>query len=133
MRAAWAEGKAAGADLVYLGTRFIATHESQAQPAYKQMLVDSTADDLLVSAGLTGTPAIWLKPSLRANGLDPDNMPAPPTRSYNSNQSIASKRWMDVWAAGQGVGRIKAVQSVAEVVDGLDADYRRAQARLARC
>lgn len=124
---------AAGADLVYLGTRFIATHESLAQPAYKQMLVDSSADDLLVSAGLTGTPAIWLKPSLRANGLDPDNMPAPPTRSYNSNQSIASKRWMDVWAAGQGVGRIKAVQSVAEVVDGLDADYRRAQARLARC
>ena len=84
---------AAGADLVYLGTRFIATHESLAQPAYKQMLVDSTADDLLVSAGLTGTPAIWLKPSLRANGLDPDNMPAAPTRSPMSEVTANSSSW----------------------------------------
>lgn len=122
---------AAGADYVYMGTRFIATRESLARAEYKQMLVDSSVDDLLVSAGLTGTPAIWLKPSLRANGLDPDNMPAAPSRSYNSNQSFATKRWMDVWAAGQGVGAIKSVQTVAEVVAELERDFRQAGARLA--
>lgn len=129
--AAVAGAIAAGADFVYMGTRFIATTESMAKPAYKQMLIDCDAGDLLVSAGLTGTPAIWLKPSLRANGLDPDNMPPPPTRSYNSNQSIASKRWMDVWAAGQGVGAVKSVGPVRELVDELERDYRRACARLA--
>jgi nitronate monooxygenase len=121
---------AAGADFVYMGTRFIATQESMAKQEYKQMLVDSTADDLMVSSSLTGTPAIWLKPSIIANGLDPDNMPAAPSRSYNSNQSVASKRWMDVWAAGQGVGSIKQVQSVAQVVDELERDYLLARTRL---
>ncbi len=122
---------ASGADLVYMGTSFIATQESMAANAYKQMLVDSTADDLLVSAGLTGTPASWLKPSLRANGLDPDNMPAAPDRRYDSNQSIAGKKWMDVWAAGQGLGQIKSVRPVAKVVDQLAAEYESARARLA--
>jgi len=122
---------ACGADLVYMGTRFIPTTESQAAPAYKQMLVDSTADDLLISAGLTGTPASWLKPSLRANGLDPDRMPAAPTRSYDSNQSLATKKWMDVWAAGQGVGAIKSVESTAAVVDRLAAEYAAARRRFA--
>mgnify|MGYP000095977473 CR=1 FL=1 len=81
---------AAGADLVYMGTRFIPTTESQAAPAYKQMLVDCTADDLLVSAGLTGTPASWLKPSLQANGLDPANMPVSKPRSSAIRAEIGS-------------------------------------------
>jgi nitronate monooxygenase len=123
---------ACGADLVYMGTRFIATQESMAAAQYKQMLVDSSADDLIVSAGLTGTPAIWLKPSLRANGLDPDNLPAAPARSYDSNQSLATKRWRDVWAAGQGVGAIKDVEPVATVVDRLEAEYRAAGERFVR-
>ena len=122
---------ACGADYVYMGTRFIPVNESMAQPAYKQMLVDSTADDLIISAGITGTPASWLKPSLRANGLDPENLPAAPQRHYDSNQSIAAKRWMDVWAAGQGVGAIKAVEPVAAVVDQLVREYTQAGARLA--
>ncbi len=122
---------ACGADLVYMGTTFIATQESMAADSYKQMLVDSTADDLIVSAGITGTPASWLKPSLRANGLDPDNMPAAPDRRYDSNQSIANKKWMDVWAAGQGLGQIKSVRSLAKVVDQLAADYETARARMA--
>ncbi len=122
---------ASGADLVYMGTSFIATQESLAADAYKQMLVDCTADDLLVSAGLTGTPASWLKPSLRANGLDPDQMPAAPDRRYDSNQSIAGKKWMDVWAAGQGVGHIKSVLPVAKLVDQLTAEYDAARLRLA--
>ena len=121
---------AAGADYVYMGTRFIATTESMAQDAYKQMLVDSTLDDLIVSAGLTGTPASWLRPSLRANGLDPDAMPAAPARNYNSNTAIAAKKWMDVWAAGQGVGAIRAVEPVADVVARIEQEFRQAQARL---
>jgi len=123
---------ACGADLVYMGTRFIPTEESRADPAYKQMLVDSTADDLVVSAGLTGTPASWLKPSLRAHGLDPDNLPAAPPRSYDSNQNLATKRWRDVWAAGQGVGAIKGIEPVAAVVDRLAQEYESAASRFAQ-
>lgn len=122
---------AAGADLVYMGTRFIATAESLADPAYKQMLVDSSAEDLVVSAGLTGTPASWLKPSLRARGIDPDALPAAPPRQYDSNDVDKPSRWRDIWAAGQGVGAIKAVTPVAAVVDELQRDYRQAARRLA--
>ena len=121
---------AAGADYVYMGTRFIAARESLAQPAYKQMLVDSTLEDLIVSAGLTGTPASWLKPSLRANGLDPDALPAAPERNYNSNQNLASKRWMDVWAAGQGVGTVQAIEPIAAMVDRIKIEFNTARARL---
>lgn len=122
---------ASGADLIYMGTRFIPTTESQAVPEYKQMIVDSTVDDIVVSAGITGTPASWLKPSLQANGIDPDNMPAAPPRNYDSSQSLASKRWKDVWAAGQGLGTVKAIEPVAAVVDRLDDEYRAAAARFA--
>jgi nitronate monooxygenase len=123
---------ASGADLVYMGTRFIPTMESMAPQAYKDMIVSSTVDDLIVSAGVTGTPASWLKPSLRANGLDPDNMPDAPGRKYDSNQSFAGKKWMDVWAAGQGLGSIKAIQTTAAVVDQLSAEYEQAIQRVAK-
>ncbi len=122
---------ACGADFVYMGTRFIPTRESLAADAYKQMLVDCSVEDIVVSAGVTGTAASWLKPSLRANGLDPDNMPLAPSRNYDSNQSIAAKKWKDVWAAGQGVGAIKQVESVSDVVDRLEIEYRLACQRLA--
>lgn len=122
---------ACGADLVYMGTRFIATEESMAPAAYKQMLVDSSIDDLVVSAAITGTPASWLKPSLRANDLDPDNLPAAPSRSYDSNQSLESKRWKEVWAAGQGLGAIRAIEPVAAVADRLASEYEAASRRFA--
>jgi nitronate monooxygenase len=122
---------ASGADFVYMGTRFIPTHESMAPEAYKQMLVDCSVEDIVVSAGITGTAASWLKPSLRANGLDPDNMPSAPSRNYDSNQSIGTKKWKDVWAAGQGVGAIKQVEAVADVVNRLEIEYRSACQRLA--
>jgi nitronate monooxygenase len=122
---------ASGADLIYMGTRFIPTEESLAVPGYKQMIVDSTVDDIVVSAGITGTPASWLKPSLRANGLDPDALPAAPPRNYDSSQSLEGKRWKDVWAAGQGLGTVKAIETVAAVVDRLDDEYRTAVARFA--
>ena len=120
---------ASGADLVYMGTRFIPTAESLAPTDYKQMVVDSSIDDLVVSAGVTGTAASWLKPSLRAQGLDPDNMPDAPGRQYDSNQSFAGKKWTEVWAAGQGLGPIKSVASVASVVDELARDYQQALSR----
>ena len=122
---------ASGADFVYMGTRFIPTTESMAPADYKNMVVDSTVDDLIVSTGITGTAASWLKPSLRANGLDPDNMPDAPGRKYDSNQSFAGKKWMDVWAAGQGLGSIKAIEPVAAVVDRLATEYAQAVGRIA--
>ena len=121
---------ASGADFVYMGTRFIPTLESLAPAAYKQMVVDSSIDDLIVSAGISGTAASWLKPSLRANGLDPDNMPDAPGRHYDSNQSFTDKKWAEVWAAGQGLGTIKAVETVATVVDRLAQEYALATSRM---
>lgn len=121
---------ASGADFVYMGTRFIPTAESMAPDAYKQMIVDGTVDDLIVSSGVTGTPASWLKPSLRANGLDPDNMPDAPGRQYDSNEGTAGKKWVDVWAAGQGLGAVRAVEPVATIVDRLALEYGAAMRRL---
>ena len=121
---------ASGADFVYMGTRFIPTAESMAPQGYKQMVVDSTVDDLVISAGISGTPASWLKPSLRANGFDPDNMPSAPGKQYDSNQSFAGKKWTEVWAAGQGLGASKAVESVADVVDQLAREYAQAMVRV---
>ncbi len=120
---------AAGADLVYMGTRFIASSESMAPPAYKQMLVDGQLDDLIVSAGITGTPASWLKPSLRAAGLDPDNLPPPPQRNYDGNRPFTARRWVDTWSAGQGLGAIRRVAGVEEIVDELEQGWRAARTR----
>lgn len=122
---------ASGADLVYMGTRFIPVQESLAQQPYKQMVVDCSVDDLVVSAGITGTPASWLKPSLRAQGLDPDNMPAAPPRQYDSNKPITARKWVDVWAAGQGLGTIRAIEPVAQVVERIEQEYRQAIERFA--
>lgn len=126
---------ACGADYVYMGTAFIASAESLAPPAYKQMLVDSTVEDLIVSAAITGTPASWLKPSLRANGMDPEQLPAaPPERNYNSNadsQENPAKRWSQLWAAGQGLGAIRAVEPIAEVVERIEREFKQARAHLA--
>ena len=121
---------AAGADLVYMGTRFIATTESLAQDEYKRMVVDANVDDLVVSASITGTPASWLKPSLRRVGMDPDHMPDKPERNYDSSQQ-GPKRWKDVWAAGQGVGAVRSIESVSAVVDSLVNEYDAALARVA--
>lgn len=122
---------ACGADYVYMGTRFIAAAESLASDGYKQMLVDSTVEDLVVSAAITGTPASWLKPSLRANGLDPDDVAAPaPTRNYNSQENPA-KRWSQLWAAGQGVGAVRAVEPVETIVARIEQEFHAARAHLA--
>ena len=121
---------AAGADLIYMGTRFIATTESRAVDDFKQMVVDATVDDLLVSASITGTPASWLKPSLSRVGFDVNNMPEKPERNYDSSQQ-GPKRWKDTWSAGQGVGAIRAIEPVSAVVEGLAREYNSALARVA--
>lgn len=118
---------AAGADMVYMGTRFLTSAESRAQDPYKQMVVDSGPDDLIVSSAITGTPASWLKPSLRAAGMDPDAMGGPITREYSGD--AAHRRWRDIWAAGQGLQKIKAVEPTGAIVDQLEAEYRAATAR----
>jgi nitronate monooxygenase len=114
--------------MVYMGTRFIATQESLAGEDYKCMLVEANVDDLLVSASITGTPASWLKPSLRRVGYDPEQMPDKPQRNYDSSPS-AAKRWKDVWSAGQGVGAIEAIEPVRVVVDRLVDEYETALGR----
>jgi nitronate monooxygenase len=120
---------AAGADLVYMGTRFLATEESMAPAGYKQMVVDHGPDDLIISDGITGTPASWLRPSLVMNGLDPDNLARPAGRVYDSTANVAA-RWKDLWAAGQGLQTIRSVEPVAAVVDRLAAQYRAAADRV---
>lgn len=124
---------ASGADLVYMGTRFLATTESRAQPDYKQMVVDSGADDLLVSPAITGTPASWLIPSLAANGYDPADMAVTPApkRKYGGGGDDIPKRWKDVWAAGQGLQTIRSILPTAQVVDRIETEYRVALERIA--
>ena len=122
---------AAGADLVYMGTRFLASRESLASEAYKQMVVEHGPDDLVVSAGITGAPASWLRPSLLAHGLDPDHLVHEGARSYDAAQAPAA-RWSQLWAAGQGLQSIHAVRPVAEIVDELEAEYAAAAERFTR-
>lgn len=120
----------AGADLVYMGTRFLAATESMAEDAYKQMVVDHGPDDLVVSPAITGTPASWLKPSLLACGLDPDNL-EPPAGEKNYTAGTASlKRWKDVWAAGQGLQTIRAIEPVSAIVDRIEDEYDTALRRM---
>lgn len=121
---------AGGADLVYMGTRFLPTVESLAPQAYKQMIVDHGPDDLVVSSGITGTNASWLRPSLIANGLDPDNLVGPGQRNYDSAGG-QNKKWKDIWAAGQGLQTIHQIDPVASVVEQLEREYREALARVA--
>jgi nitronate monooxygenase len=116
---------AAGADFVYMGTRFIPTQESLAPKAFKQMVVEATVDDLVVSAAISGTPASWLRPSLRAAGLDPDHLGEAPARGYDTSRE-APKRWKELWSAGQGLGAVTAIEPVAAVVERLEGEYHEA-------
>lgn len=111
-----------GADLAYLGTRFIATRESIAPDAYKQMLVDGTAVDLIYTNGVNGMHANWLKASLRAVGLDPDNLPPPQGRG-TAHLPPGIFPWKNVWSGGQGIGLIDEVLTVEELVRQLQQEY----------
>jgi nitronate monooxygenase len=112
---------AAGADYVYMGTRFLPTNESMAQQEYKEMVVAADSEDLVISAAITGTNASWLRASIEMAGLNPNDLAMPAARDYSG--SANNKRWKDIWAAGQGVGRSKATEPLANIVADLETEY----------
>ncbi|MBX3507259.1 MAG: nitronate monooxygenase [Parvibaculum sp.] len=117
-----------GADLAYMGTRFIACEESLAAPEYREMLVSSTVDDLILTRAITGVAANWLKPSILRAGYDLDAMEKNPDIDFTDPQSGA-KRWAHVWSAGHGVGLVDRTEPVASLVARLKAEYEEARKR----
>jgi nitronate monooxygenase len=117
--------QAMGADMAYMGTRFIATEEANADPAYKQMLIDSAAEDIVYSSLFSGVPANYLKDSVRRSGLDPDNLPSADksTMNFGSGGNTDAKVWRDIWGAGHGTGSIGQAPSVADCVAQLRREY----------
>lgn len=124
--------QAMGADFAYMGTRFIATQEANAAADYKQMLIDSAANDIVYSSLFTGVHGNYLKKSIAKAGMDPDNLPDADknTMSFGSGGSSKSKAWRDIWGAGQGVGVITDVPPVGDLVARLKREYDAAKAEL---
>jgi len=116
-----------GADFAYLGTRLIASQESIAHADYKQMLIEASADEIVLSASLTGVPANWLKGSLVAAGYDPTQMGPAAVIELGRPETTQAKRWRDVWSAGQGVGAVRGIETVGDIVDGLVEEYEAAK------
>ena len=125
--------QAMGADLAYIGSAFIATQEANAPDGYKQMIVDSVADDILYSNLFTGVHGNYLRPSVIAAGLDPENLPQsdPSKMNFGSGGNQEAKAWRDIWGCGQGIGAVKGLPSVAEMVDRLATEYEAAKTALA--
>ena len=121
--------QAMGADLGYIGSAFIATEEANASPDYKQMIVDSVADDIIYTNLITGVHGNYLKPSLTRAGLDVNNLPTSDPSAMNFSQG-SNKAWKDIWGSGQGIGAVKGVVPVAELVARLKAEYAAALGRL---
>ena len=123
--------QACGADLAYIGSAFIATDEARASEAYKQAIVDGTSDDIVYSSLFTGVHGNYLKPSIRAAGLDPDHLPESDPSKMNFGGGAAAKAWKDIWGCGQGIGAVHGVVPVAEFVARLAREYDAARRRLA--
>jgi nitronate monooxygenase len=120
-----------GCDLAYMGTKFIATLESQAKDAYKRMLVDSSADDILLTRAFTGLETNMLRPSIVAAGIDPSNLPSRGTIDVGKDISVEGRddrpaRWRDIWSAGHSVSGVTAVAPVSQIVARTLAEYRAA-------
>lgn len=123
--------QAIGADMAYIGSPFIATNEARATDAYKQAIVDAQAADIVYSNYFTGIHGNYMKASIIAAGMDPDNLPeADPSNMDFGAATTGAKAWKDIWGAGQGVGAVKAVEPVAAVVDRLAKEYAAAKARI---
>lgn len=114
-----------GADLAYMGTRFIATAEANADQRYKDMIVNCSAKDIVYTPFFSGVHGNYLKPSIAAAGLDPDNLPSADKSSMNFG-STRVKAWRDIWGAGQGVGNIDDVLPAVEIIGRLKQEYREA-------
>ncbi len=113
-----------GADLAYMGTQYLATEESMASSEYKEMLVNATSADILVSDRVTGQVASWLVPSLIANGFDPDNLPEKCEFDFSSMLDV--KKWKALWSAGHGVSQVTAVRSIEDVTRQIEKEYQNA-------
>ena len=125
--------QAMGADLAYIGSAFIATHEARAVDGYKQMIVDCNSDDIVYSNFYTGIHGNYLKGSIRNAGMDPDHLPeSDPTKMNFATGEGANhaKAWKDIWGCGQGIGAVTAVTGAAELVERLHREYEAARARL---
>ncbi|WP_010539932.1 NAD(P)H-dependent flavin oxidoreductase [Dietzia alimentaria] len=120
--------RAAGADMAYVGSAFLATEESRAPQDYKQMIVDSSASDIVYSNLFTGIHGNYLRGSIEAAGLNPDALPEsdPTAMDFGSGDVTSSKAWRDIWGAGQGVGAVTSTCTVRELVDRLRDEYREA-------
>jgi nitronate monooxygenase len=124
---------AMGADLAYIGSAFIATTEARASDAYKRCIVDGTSDDIVYSSYFTGVHGNYLKPSIRAAGLDPDQLPAGDLSTMRFGSDGGPKKaWKDIWGCGQGIAAVKAVVPAAELVARLHREYHEASERLER-
>ena len=121
--------QAMGADFAYIGSAFIATDEARAVDAYKQCIVDSSSDDIVYSNLFTGVHGNYLKPSIRAAGLDPDRLPESDPSAMNFGGD-AKKAWKDIWGCGQGIGAVNNVVPAAELVRRLSGEYAAARQRL---
>ena len=124
-----ASSLALGADFAYMGTRFIATKEANADQGYKQMLIESAADDIVYSNLFTGVSGNYLKPSIKNAGLDPNNLPEADKSAMNfgSGGNTDAKAWKDIWGSGQGIGLIKDYPSVAELVARILEEFNHAK------
>ena len=120
--------QAMGADLAYIGSMFIASEEANADQAYKQMIVDSKATDIVYSNLFTGVHGNYLAPSIAKAGLDPANLPEsdPSAMNFGSVGSSKAKAWKDIWGCGQGIGVVDAVRPAANIVDQLADEYHAA-------
>jgi nitronate monooxygenase len=125
--------QAMGADLAYIGSAFIATDEANAAQNYKQAIVDNDSSEIVYSNLFTGVHGNYLKPSIRAAGMDPDNLPVsdPSKMDFGSGGNQDSKAWKDIWGCGQGIGSVKSLGSAAELVARLGREYEQARARIA--
>jgi len=122
--------QACGADFAYIGSAFIATDEANASAAYKQAIVDGYANDIVYSNLFTGVHGNYLKPSVRAAGMDPDNLPNGDVSTMNFHEG-STKAWKDIWGSGQGIGAVKEVCSAGALVARLTREYAAAKAKLA--
>jgi nitronate monooxygenase len=124
--------QAMGADFAYIGSAFIATDEARADEAYKQAIVNSSSDDIVYSNLFTGVHGNYLAPSIRAAGLDPDNLPEsdPSKMSFGGGEGSKAKAWKDIWGSGQGIGAVKKIVPARELVQRLSDEYTAARRRL---
>lgn len=122
--------EALGADLVYMGSRFLATAEAMAQQAYKELVVAAETKDIVYTPSISGLPASFIRQSIEAAGLDPANLPRP-LGLHHADLPPGIKAWRDIWSAGQGTGLIRDIPDVGALIDRLAVEYDAARAALA--